>query len=129
MANKKRLIHTDPIFSSLKILKFTDLVLYNSLIFMHKFAFGLQPLTFQNMFHPLGVNNRTGNYRLIKYDLKYFDQFPSIYLPKIWNEHSSCIKHCTSITSVKAILTDKFISQYKTKEFCKFVNCPDCVTY
>ena len=56
VANKKRLSHTDPIFSSLKIFKFTDLVLYNSLIFMHKFAFGL---TFQYMGHPLGVNNRT----------------------------------------------------------------------
>ena len=128
VANKKYLSHTDPIFSSLKILKFPDLVLYNSLIFMHKFAHGLQPQTFNNMFQPLGVNNRTGNYRLIKYNLKLFDQFPSIYLPKIWNEYSSSIKHCTTLTSVKAILTDKFISRYKTEEFCEFERCPDCVT-
>ena len=127
VANKKRLSHTDPIFSSLKILKFEDLVIYNSIIFMHKFAFGLQPSTFNNMFHPLGTNNRTGNYRLIKYNAVFFDHFPSIYLPKIWNEYSSSIKHCTTITSLKSLLSDKLIYKYKTEESCNFARCPDCL--
>ena len=95
---------------------------------MHKYAFGLQPQTFNNMFQPLGANNRTGNYQLIKYKLKFFDHFPSVYLPKIWNEHSSSIKHCTTMTSLKSLLTDKLLSKYKTMESCKFANCPDCMT-
>ena len=95
---------------------------------MHKYAFGLQPQTFNNMFQPLGANNRTGNYQLIKYKLKFFDHFPSVYLPKIWNEHSSSIKHCTTMTSLKSLLTDKLLSKYKTMESCKFAICPDCMT-
>ena len=128
VANKLKLSHSDPIFSSLEILKFPDLVVYNSLLFMHKFAFGLQPPTFNDMFHPLGVNNRTGNYRLVKYNAKFFDHFPSVYLPKIWNEYSSKIKHCITITSLKSLLTDLLISKYKTRESCGFVRCPDCST-
>ena len=72
VANKNRLSHTDPIFSSLKILKFADLFTYNAIVFMHKFAFGKQPKTFDNMFQPLGANNRTGNYQLASYKTTFF---------------------------------------------------------
>lgn len=126
VANTKKLSHTDPIFSSLKILKFSDLFIYNSLIFMHKFAFGRLPETFNSMFQPLGVNNRTGNYIIIKTNVKLFDHFPSVYLPKIWNENSSEIKHCTSIASLKSLLTNNIISKYNASTVCKYTRCPDC---
>ena len=81
VANKNRLSHTDPIFSSLNVLKFADLFKYNSLVFMHNFAFGRLPNSFDDMFKPLGLQNRTGNYQLIKYKSNFLINFhPFIYL-------------------------------------------------
>ena len=93
VAGKKRSSHTDPLFSQLKILKFSDLFKMNCLNFMHNFAFGRQPQSFNNMFTPLGVQNRTGNYQITKYKSNFFDKFPSAFLPKIWNENCRNIKH------------------------------------
>ncbi len=59
---------------------------------MHKFAFGKLPHTFDNMFTPLGALNRTGNYRIQFYQSRYLDQFPSAFLPRVWNDNPSDIK-------------------------------------
>ena len=126
VANKPKLSHTDPIFSTLNILKLPDIFKYVSLIFMHNFAFGRLPNSFDKMFQPLGVNNRTGNYLLMKYKSNFFDKFPSVFLPKIWNENSAMIKHCTTINSLKTLLSDILNSKYNTSEKCKYINCPDC---
>ena len=126
VANSKRLCHTDPIFSSLKIMKFIDLFKYNCSIFMHKIAFCKQPASFENMFTPLGVTNRTGNYHIKIYKSKYLDRFPSAFLPKVWNENSTDIKRCISISSLKTLISEKILSEYKSSEKCKYKNCPDC---
>ena len=38
---------------------------------MHKFAFGKQPESLNDMFIPLGSNNRNGNYCIQKYKLNF----------------------------------------------------------
>ena len=126
VANKKKSSHTDPIFSKLNILKFDDLFKINCLTFMHDFAFGRQPQSFKNMFTPLGVQNRTGNYQITKYKSNFFDKLPSSFLPKIWNEYSKHIKHCTSSTSLKLQMSDNMISNYNLVENCNYSECPDC---
>ena len=126
VANKHTLSHTDPIFASLKILKFTDLFNYNCTLFMHKFAFGKQPESFQNMFTPLGTNNRTGNYLIRNYKLKFLDQFPSAFLPKVWNNNCTEIKNSISVQSIKNLLLERIISHYNLKDKCNYIQCPDC---
>ena len=126
VANKPKLSHTDPIFSTLNILKLPDIFKYVSLVFMHSFAFGHLPHSFDKMFKPLGVQNRTGNYQLINYKSIFFDKFPTVFLPKLWNDNSASIKHCVTTASLKTLLTDIFISKYNTSEKCSYIGCPDC---
>ena len=126
VANTHRLSHTDPLFSSLKVMKFQDIFIYNCIIFMHKFAFGKLPPTFKNMFSPLGCNNRTGNYQIQMCKSKYFERFPSVYLPKIWNEYSVLVKHCVTASSVKSIISEHILSKYNKSEQCINTICPDC---
>ena len=93
---------------------------------MHNFAFGRQPQSFNNMFTPLGVNNRTGNYQIKKYKSNFFDKFPSSFLPKIWNDNCKNIKHFVSSTSLKEHLLDSILSNYNLVENCNYSGCPDC---
>ena len=118
VANTHRLSHTDPLFSSLRITKLPDLLKYNCIIFMHQFAFGRLPPTFNNMFSPLGSQNRTGKYKLHLCKLNYFDRFPSVFIPKVWNEHSGLVKHCIKTTSVKSIISEHFLSNYNIYDKC-----------
>ena len=126
VANKNFKSHTDPIFRSLQVLKFNDLYTYNCVLFMHKYAYARHPDTILDTFTPLGLNNRTGNYLLQKYKAHFFNKFPSVTLPKIWNDQKPEIKNCLSFSSVKRKLKDKFLNIYDESVKCKYINCPDC---
>ena len=103
-----------------------DLFKLNCMNFMHNFAFGRQPRTFDTMFTPLGLQKGTGNYKLLRYKSAFFDKFPSVFLPKIWNANSAAVKQCTNSTSLKLQLTDSMVSKYNMVENCQYRECPDC---
>ena len=126
VANKDFRSHTDPIFKSLNIMKFSDLYEYNCILFMHRYAYARHPCPILNTFTPLSVNNRTGNYLLQKYKYIFFDKFPSVSLLKIWNEQTPEIKNCISLSSVKLKVTQKILEKYNDKVKCNYINCPDC---
>ena len=88
VANKDYTSHTDPIFKNLKLLKLDDLFRYNCKIFMYKFSHGLQPISFEKMFIPLQSFNRNGKYHIQEISSTSLDKFPTVFLPKIWNENS-----------------------------------------
>ena len=93
---------------------------------MYNFAFGRQPPTFDKMFQPLGVNNRTGNYQLLNYKTNFFDKFPSVFLPKVWNDNSTLCRHCLTLSSLKSLLSDVMLDRYNKIEHCEYDQCPDC---
>ena len=93
---------------------------------MHNFAFGRLPNSFNEMFKPLGLHNRTGNYQLVKYQSNFFDRFPTVFLPKVWNENSANIKHCITPSILKTSSSDIMVSKYNTVEKCNYNDCPDC---
>ena len=126
VANKPFKSHTDPIFSELKILKFDDLLHFESLLFMHKYSYTRLPNCLLNLFTPLKNNQRNGNYLLKKYKGKYMDRFPSIFLPKIWNHYSKDIRNILSQGSVKNKIKSDLISGYNRYEKCDYELCPDC---
>ena len=126
VANREFRSHCDPIFKSLKILKFPDLYKYNCILYMHKYAYARLPHSMLNMFTPLSVNNRTGNYLLQKYKYSFFDKFPSVSLLKFWNEQKSDIKNCLSYSSIKSKLKDNIVANYESNVKCKYDKCPDC---
>ena len=118
--------HTDPLFKNLELLKFQDLFKYNCSVFMYKYGHGLQPPTFNNMFTPCNNNDRTGNYKLELCKGKFFDKFPSVNLPRIWNANSVNIKHAMSLSSLKNQIKTYYIDHYNKYEKCNFPLCPDC---
>ena len=110
--------HTSPIFKSLKIVKFFDIVKLITSVFMYKFHRKLLPSIFSNFFTPVrnvhNYNTRLAskssfvlpsartNYRI--FSLKFQD-------PKTWNSIDESLKSC-SISAFKKKLKNLFISQY-----------------
>ena len=88
VANKDFRSHTEPLFSQMKVMKFQDILEYESLLYMHKYVYARLPDSLLNMFTPLKTNGRNGNYLLKRYKGKYLDRFTSSYLPKILNQVS-----------------------------------------
>ena len=126
VAGKQFRSHTEPIFSSLKILKFHDLFKYNCSTFMHQLSLGKQPDSFDTMFSPLEGPNRTKSFQTTISKNKFMDQFPSIFLPKIWNINSLELKNRLTHGSFKTDLYTFFLSQYNNNVHCHDPNCPDC---
>ena len=126
VAGKQFRSHTEPIFSSLKILKFTDLFKFNCSTFMHKLVLGKQPDSFQTMFTPLDGANRTKKFLTSISKNNFISQFPTIFLPKIWNANSLELKNIPKHKSFKTDLQNFFISQYNTHVNCHDPMCPDC---
>ena len=89
VANKDFRSHTEPLFSQMKVMKFQDILEFESYICnMHHCVYARLPDSLLNMFTPLKSNGRNGNYLLKRYKGKYLDRFTSSYLPKIWNQVS-----------------------------------------
>ena len=126
VAGKSYRSHTDPIFSKLNILKFTDLFNYNCSAFMHKIILNKQPESFNGMFTPLFTPNRTKNFHTVKHKNDYMLQFPSILLPKIWNANNLELKNNESHPSMKKSLYNSIVSSYNPIVHCREAGCPDC---
>ena len=126
VAHKSYNSHTDPIFKELNILKFHDLFKLNCSVFMYKYCHGLQPLTFKDMFTPCNNNDRTGDYKLKLCKTHFLDRFPSVFLPKYWNENSQNIKHAMSLKSLKSQINTYYINHYNKFRKCDSPFCLDC---
>ena len=102
--------HASPLFALLNIVSFQDLFKLNSAIFMYKYKNNLLPKSFQNTFTPCNPPNRTNSFKIIKSRISFLDQFPSAYLPKIWNEIPSLVKNSESLNIFKKNMMDTIMS-------------------
>ena len=121
--------HTDPIFSSLKVLKFNDLFKSNCSVFMHKIFNNKQPESFQGMFPVLpgtDIGSRTNNFQLDKLKNSGMSHFPAATLPRIWNALKPEIKHIESRNSFQNQLVKSIIDTYPSTVHCHDDYCPDC---
>ena len=113
MANKSYLAHTDPIFSNTKILKIDDLYSLNVSMFMYKYHNNKLPESFNGIFEPLQLPNRTQSYKLERPKSKTLEKFPSVLFPKIWNNLSLCMKKSKSISYLKQNIKDNCFYKYE----------------
>ena len=121
IVGKSHRSHTDPIFSKLKILKFEDLLKFNSSKFMQLYNIDKQPESFQDHFKPFSNPNRTNNYCIPKSKNKFLEQFPAYFLPDSWNKNSLVQKNIKSHNSFKhslIMLIESLISKYPPSTFC-----------
>ena len=129
VACKRYRSHTDPIFASLKVLKFYDLFKFNCSKFMHKILNNKQPDSFQGMFSILpgtGLGSRTNNFLLDKLKNAGMSLFPAATLPRIWNSLSPDLKHTVSRNSFENKLSKSLIDTYPSTVHCHDNHCPDC---
>ena len=126
MAGKCHRSHTDPLFSALKILKFEDLFKWNCSIFMHKYLQNSVPDSFENFFVPLSEPNRTNGFIIDKIKNNFLSQFPTYFLPKIWNSNSLAAKSLQSHNTFKHWIYSSYISEYPPMVKCADRKCPDC---
>ena len=122
---RKHASHSDLIFGNLEILKFDDLLKLNATSFMYDFINNKLPVTFFPMFTPLSAPNRTKSVKLEKVNYKYLQQFPKVYLPKIWNDLCFEIKNSSSLNILKNKMKNNTIEKYKSFS-CSKLNCYSC---
>ena len=156
IVNAKHNSHTDPLFRSLEILKFDDLVKYNSAIFMFNLAMGTQPLSIASDFTRGEHFNRNLNWVVEKTPYVYLDKNAPVALVKLWNSlnfahrnwlkevpenkskkksniHPYKIPDCNNrdlnkfrLKGFKKSLSDTFIDGYKQVVGCNNKFCKDC---
>ena len=107
--------HTNPLFIQSKLLKFTDIVSYQTAITMYKAKNHLLPLNVQNLFR-----NREGGYNLRgesvfktlsrRTTLRSF--CVSIVGVKLWNSLGDEYKLCPSINRFKSMYKSMIFSSY-----------------
>ena len=126
VASKGHRSHTDPIFSSLNILKLEDLFILNCSAFMHKYTHNKLPQSFDNMFTPMSQPNRTCGFKLDKIKNNSLSQYPMFFLPKVWNANSLELKNTSSYNTFKKSLYKSLIAKYPPILTCTDMACPDC---
>ena len=132
LANTKYNLHTNPLFSRLKILPFESLIKYFSLQFFFDFRTHKLPRSFDNYWLTTGESNeryplRNANeYVIPRYRTNKISLFPRWSLPRIWNEFddSENIKSSLSRNVFNVKLKKFFIAS--TPLECLVENCPIC---
>ena len=110
----------------LRILKFDELFQYTCSIFMHNYINDKLPESFQNFFTPLCEPNRTNSFKIDLQKNKFLTNFPSFFLPKIWNSNILGLKTTVNLNSFKNNLKETMIGSYPPASKCKSAFCPDC---
>ena len=110
--------HSSPLFKSLNIIKFHDLVDYHISIFMFKYKHNTLPSTFENFFMPVNevhrYNTRSAykeNFYLPKARTNYGKFNIKFQGPKIWNALPDCIKN-SSFQQFKSKMKSKTLKEY-----------------
>ena len=114
--------HSNPIFHSLKIIKFPDLVFLQTALLMHDFYSNNLPIAFQNYFHSVKQKHDHNTTRLASkstYSLpkartnygKFNIKFCGV---KIWNEISESDKKLNK-SKFKNSICDNFFKSYATQ--------------
>ena len=110
--------HSSPLFKGLHLLKFTDIVYYNTALFMHNFYNGNLPKSFDGFFNPVyqlhGHNTRLAS--KLAYSLPMARTNYGIFNirftgPRIWNDIDDSLKNL-SIFSFKRKLKYRLINRY-----------------
>ena len=123
--------HTEPIFKSLGILKFTDKLSYCRSIFMHQYRHEKLPPSFTGIFSETtmsdGVQSRHNDYNYhngpaVKTSL---EKFPLKQIIFNWNSLDIDLKATGDLFEFQRMLNTKLLSQYKYETDCP-INCFSC---
>ena len=124
ISNAKKLSHTSNLFATHKILKLSDLIKYNEVIFMHKFVNNKLPLSFKNHFVKLNSFERSLGIQLEKVSKASLKVLPSYSMPKSWNSLPLELKRESSMNIFKKTYKKRIFETYSSS--CTKTNCISC---
>ena len=109
VAKQPPLSHTKPLFSNLKLLKLSDLFIYNLGVYMWKNIRVFEPYFRVNL-----NNTRSGNYYTSAYHRLTLTQNQSIFYqaPANWHNIPLSIKYSNSISNFKKKYKNHLLSSY-----------------
>jgi len=112
--------HTNPLFINLNILKLTDLIFFQTTLFMHDFYSNNLPISFKSFFNPVNqkhsYNTRLASkssYSLPKARTNYGKFNIKFAGAKIWNEIDESMKSL-NIVKFKEKMNDQLLKSYST---------------
>ena len=116
--------HTEPLFKSLNLLKFTDKILFWRANFVNKYRNKTLPISFLGVFNDitdsqeLQTRNNWYNYQNIPAVRKKLEQFAYKQLISTWNSLEIELKSTSEEEDFNLLLKNKFISNYIYETDC-----------
>ena len=93
---------------------------------MHKYINNKLPESFQDFFTPFSNPNRTHSFQTSLAKKKFLENFPTFFLPVIWNSNSLGLKSTINLGSFKNNLKQLMLGAYPHAIKCNSAFCPDC---
>ena len=125
--------HSEPLFKSLNILKFSDKLAHSRAVFMHKYRHNKLPTSFNGIFTEimttdmLQSRHNDYNYQNVPAIRKSLENFPLKQIIFNWNFLSLDLKATADPIEFDFLLKSKYISQYSYETDCPN-NCFNCKT-
>ena len=116
--------HTEPIFTQLEILKFTDKLSYCRSVFMHQFKNDKLPISFSGIFTDIinvdNLQTRHNDYNFVNtLALKfYLERFPYKRIVSIWNNLNIDLKATAEDDEFGQMLKCMYLSIYSCDTQC-----------
>ena len=123
--------HSEPLFKSLGILKFSDKLSYCRAVFMHKYRHEKLPASFVGTFtdtimtDELQSRHNDYNYLIEPAIKKNLENFPLKQIIFNWNALSIDLKSTADFAEFEMLLKEKYLSQYSLETDCPD-NCFSC---
>ena len=134
ISNAKFNAHTEPLFKTLGILPFLDIIKISNLKFMHSFVFNFLPSSFADTWHLNNSRHSASNYQLRNEDdfyvplarTEFLKNFPLTNLPKLWNSLPPDLKMIRQKLAFKIKLKELFLNNLDENFRCTRLLCPVC---
>ena len=134
ISNAKFNAHTEPLFKTLGILPFLDIIKISNLKFMHSFVFNFLPSSFADTWHLNNSRHSESNYQLRNEDdfyvplarTEFLKNFPLTNLPKLWNSLPPDLKMIRQKLAFKIKLKELFLNNLDENFRCTRLLCPVC---
>jgi hypothetical protein len=130
--NKQYNSHTDPLFKQSMILKLSDLHELEVLLFMHDYANGKLPSSFEDMYllnnevNSAYLTRQSNLYHVARSKSKSIDILPLFNFPSTWNKWSLLLNLNTTRSCLKNTIKSVFLDRYANVVKCENVYCNDC---
>ena len=124
--------HTDPLFKSSGILKLSDILEYQSIMFMYDFLTNELPLSYGGCFVknsdlPGARSTRQSDlFHVPRCQTNFASKLPVYQMPRAWNKYARLFADLPRKSTVKNTMKNHFLTGYSENIKCNNTHCRDC---